>query len=197
MDRPIVKKKVRLLLAREEGGTMESLNILNNLRIASPCPASWETMQGDQRVRFCDSCSKHVYDIANLKAEAALALIQESEGHLCVRLYRRKDGTVLTADCPVGIRAALRRRLFRMAAAGVVLIATLRSGIWLFANSSVSVDIPPIPSGPAVTFADWGEWALAVMGRKKPVIPIMGKLAMPRTSSTCDGGSELVSADQL
>jgi hypothetical protein len=146
---------------------MEPLGVLNNLRIASPCQASWATMRGDDRVRFCDNCAKRVYDISNLKADEAVALIQKSEGGLCVRLYRRKDGTVLTADCPVGIRFALRRRLLRMAAAAVVLFATVRSGRWLLENSEGSIDIPPMPSGPAVTISDWGDWTLQVLGGKK------------------------------
>ena len=81
---------------------MEPLSVLNNLRIASPCPASWHAMRGDDRVRFCDSCSKSVYNLSDLTAAEATALIRESEGGLCLRLYRRADGTVLTADCPVG-----------------------------------------------------------------------------------------------
>jgi hypothetical protein len=107
---------------------MEPLTILNNLRIASPCPATWEAMRGDHRVRFCDSCSKHVYNVSDLTADEAVALIQKSDGQSCVRLFRRKDGTVLTADCPVGIRFAVRRRLIRLVSAAVVVFAMLRSG---------------------------------------------------------------------
>ena len=96
-------------------------------------------MRGDDRVRFCDSCSKQVYNVSDLTADEAVALIQKSDGHACVRLYRRKDGTVLTADCPVGIRSALRRRLIRLASAGVVGFAMLRRALAVFgaqANST-------------------------------------------------------------
>ncbi len=147
---------------------MDSLTVLNDLRIASPCPASWDAMRGDDRVRFCDSCSKHVYNVSGLTADAAVALVRESEGHLCMRLYRRKDGTVLTADCPVGVRAAVRRRLIRLATTGVVVFAMLRSGIWLFAGPSPRVTLPRPPSGPGVTFSDWADWAAVAMGIKKP-----------------------------
>src|SRR6188474_1603408 len=95
--------------------TMGTLSVLNDLHIASPCPASWHSMRGDDRVRFCDSCSKSVYNLSDLTATEATALIRESEGHLCVRLYRRADGTVLTADCPAGLRRVVRRRLLRLA----------------------------------------------------------------------------------
>ena len=31
----------------------QSLNLLDRVRIASPCSASWSDMAGDDRVRFC------------------------------------------------------------------------------------------------------------------------------------------------
>jgi hypothetical protein len=76
---------------------MEPLTVLNDLRIASPCPAKWGSMRGDDRVRFCDSCSKHAYNVSDLTADEAVTLIQKSDGQSCVRLFRRNDGTVLTA----------------------------------------------------------------------------------------------------
>jgi hypothetical protein len=146
---------------------MEALTVLNDLRIASPCPAAWDAMRGDDRVRFCDTCSKRVYNISDLGAEEAVGLIRENEGHLCVRLYRRKDGTILTADCPVGIRSTLRRRLIRLATAGVVVFALLRSGIWLFAGARPRVEIPAVPTGPGVTFSDWADWAARALGLRR------------------------------
>jgi hypothetical protein len=38
------------------------------------------------------------------KAEAE-SLIQATEGRLCIKFYRRADGTILTQNCPVGLRA--------------------------------------------------------------------------------------------
>lgn len=60
-----------------------------------------------EAVRFCGQCSKNVYDISKLTtAEAALLLQQgAAAGSLpCMQLYRRFDGTVITDDCPVGLR---------------------------------------------------------------------------------------------
>src|SRR5438128_5187848 len=83
---------------------------LDQVRVASPCSASWETMAGDERVRFCSRCEKNVYNLSALSAAAAQTLIDEYEGpQLCIRFHRRKDGTILTADCPVGLRRARRR----------------------------------------------------------------------------------------
>jgi Carboxypeptidase regulatory-like domain len=95
---------------------MKTDNSLDRIRIASPCPITWERMTGDDRVRFCDECSLHVYNIAELTRAEADTLIAKSEGRLCARIYRRADGTVITRDCPVGLRA-IRRRVARSAAA--------------------------------------------------------------------------------
>jgi hypothetical protein len=101
--------------------------LLRNVSVASPCPARWEEMQGDDRSRFCSECRLHVYDLSAMTAHEAAALIREKEGNLCVRFYRRTDGTMLTADCPVGIRARLRRRARRAGALVATLLAAFTS----------------------------------------------------------------------
>ncbi|MBV9960053.1 MAG: carboxypeptidase regulatory-like domain-containing protein [Acidobacteria bacterium] len=97
---------------------------VERLRVASPCPVSWETMRGDERVRFCEQCSLHVYNISALTRRQAEALISEREGRFCARLYRRADGTVITKDCPVGLRA-LRRRAAKVAGAVATALLSL------------------------------------------------------------------------
>jgi len=95
--------------------------LLNQLRIAAPCPASWQEMEGDDRVRFCRLCSLNVYNIRDMTDEEAERLISESGGKVCLRLYRRSDGTVLTKNCPVGVRHAAKRVIYA-AAVGVALL---------------------------------------------------------------------------
>jgi Carboxypeptidase regulatory-like domain len=95
---------------------MKNTDRLDNLRIASACPTGWEQMTGDDRVRFCELCNLHVYNIERLTRKEAEALIGETEGRICARLYRRDDGTIITKDCPVGL-AAIRRRVSRIAGA--------------------------------------------------------------------------------
>ena len=82
---------------------------LNQLRIASPCTADWDAMSGDDRTRFCGECQLNVYNISAMTEPEARDLIASTEGRLCVRMYRRADGTILTQDCPVGL-AKLRKR---------------------------------------------------------------------------------------
>lgn len=91
-------------------------NILKTVRIASPCDASWEQMSGDQRSRLCRQCGRSVYDLSQLSSEEAIELLSRPvSGQLpCIRLYRRADGTILTKDCPVGVKLKERvRRAWR------------------------------------------------------------------------------------
>jgi carboxypeptidase family protein len=97
---------------------------LESVRVASPCPIDWESMIGTDEVRFCSYCQLNVYNLSTLTTVEAEALLANTEGRLCVRLYRRSNGTVVTQDCPVGIRA-FKRRLSRLATAAVGLIASL------------------------------------------------------------------------
>jgi hypothetical protein len=73
-------------------------------------------MPGDDRVRHCQSCNLNVYNFSAMTEREIRRLVAEREGRLCARLYRRSDGTILTQNCPVGLRA-LTRRLSRVAGA--------------------------------------------------------------------------------
>lgn len=84
------------------------LPLLDNIRIASPCDADWDDMIGNERKRFCAECSKDVFNLSAMTGAEAEALLTE-KNNLCVRLFRRTDGTVLTADCPVGVSRRRRR----------------------------------------------------------------------------------------
>ena len=83
---------------------------LRNLRIATPCNVGWELMTGDERVRFCDLCKLHVYNFAEMTSNEIRSLLIAKEGHVCGRIYQRTDGTIITRDCPVGLKA-LRKRV--------------------------------------------------------------------------------------
>jgi hypothetical protein len=79
----------------------------------------------------------------------------------------------------------LRRRLLRLATVGVVILATLRSGLWLYARGDDRPLLPPIPSGPGVTLSDWTDWAYLVLGMKPTSRVTMGIpcIVPPPTSS--------------
>jgi hypothetical protein len=93
----------------------EEIN-LTNIRIASPCPADWGKMVGDERVRHCGECNLNVYNLSAMTEGQVKKLIADSRGkRLCAQFYRRADGTVLTQDCPWSFRA-MRRSASRIAA---------------------------------------------------------------------------------
>ncbi|XYH99625.1 hypothetical protein ACMHYB_07655 [Sorangium sp. So ce1128] len=112
----------------------QGLPLLDSLRVASPCTASWDEMAGDDRVRFCRTCEKNVYNLSEMPRDEAERLVRAAAGDLCVRLYRRADGTVLTADCPVGVN---RRRIRNLTAAAVG-GGLLAAGMALASSSSPS-----------------------------------------------------------
>ena len=97
---------------------------INSMKVASPCGVPWASMTGDERARHCGECSMTVYNIAELTAAETERLIANSDGRLCIRLYRRADGTVMTKDCPTGLRA-VRRRLARVASAAFAAVLGL------------------------------------------------------------------------
>jgi len=78
---------------------------LESVSVASPCHADWDAMRGDERARFCPSCAKNVYNLSAMTTVEAQSLIAEKEGKLCIRFFQREDGTMLTADCPLGAAA--------------------------------------------------------------------------------------------
>ncbi|HXT61460.1 MAG TPA: carboxypeptidase-like regulatory domain-containing protein [Pyrinomonadaceae bacterium] len=102
---------------------------LNQIRVASPCSVGWESMAGNDRVRFCSLCQLNVYNFAELTRKEAEQLVHTTEGRICGRLYRRSDGTVITRDCPVGLRA-LRRKVARVAGAAFATIISLCSVVF-------------------------------------------------------------------
>jgi hypothetical protein len=94
---------------------------LGRVRPASRCQAHWDDMVGDERTRFCGQCGRNVFHPwVNPFVGVGAGLGTES-GKPPLRLYRRSDGTLLTADCPV----AVRRRRHRIAACTALLTCTL------------------------------------------------------------------------
>jgi hypothetical protein len=97
------------------------LTVLDTIAIAIPCTESWDGMSGDDRVRFCPKCSKHVHDISRLTTTEAIDLLKVESRLPCIRLYRRPDGRVLTADCTKSWRGRSLKWLKRSVAAAASL----------------------------------------------------------------------------
>lgn len=168
------------------------LNILDHIRVAAPCPKRWDELTavqdgigvagGDDAVRHCGDCGLNVYNFAGLTREQSLEILERhaADGaRLCGAVYKRRDGTLLTWDCPSG-RAAARRRLAtiasRMLGAGLLLVsgtlayAATQGGAW----HPRARMLAPVRGG-----ADWlRDKADVLLGRPRGVL--MGAIAMPR-----------------
>jgi hypothetical protein len=151
----------------------QTLPTLELIQIATPCEASWEDMRGDDRVRFCGQCKLHVYNISDMPRDEAEKLVREREGRLCVRMFRRHDGTVLTRDCPVGLRA-VRQRLIRSVAALAGLLLAMIGGTAF--GSRINRWLPTGFRAPAESLAEWVDPTPPPTVCGPP--PMMGKMMM-------------------
>jgi hypothetical protein len=95
-----------------------------------PAPRLGMRWKGTTRFRFCKQCWKHVYNLSAMSRLEAEALAAKTEGRRCVRFYVRADGTVLTDDCPVGLRLARRAMHWTLGslAAGIAFLLALMGG---------------------------------------------------------------------
>ncbi len=95
-------------------------DVLDRIEIPLPCHVPWANMTGDDRVRFCGDCRQKVYNVASFTRAEATRLLNDSSGRVCLRIFRRPDGTVITDDCRARLRAARKRGLLIFAGTLVV-----------------------------------------------------------------------------
>jgi len=151
-----------------EAATTRDDSFLDRIGVATPCDAAWDDMKGSDRVRFCGHCKLHVYNLSAMSRSAAAALVREREGRLCVRLFKRADGTLITEDCWSRLRRARQKGVWAFACALAVVAATQ-----LFANAfglRLAVD-----SIRRASLGTVGGAAVALQG--EPVAPIQGGVA--------------------
>lgn len=131
--------------------------LVAGLKIASPCSMNFDDMKQTEESykRFCQDCSKNVFDVASMSREQVAQLVEESfrkDGTMpCMRLYRRTDGNVITDDCPVGLRR-VRNFYRRLKASAAAFVAFLLGGMQ---NLPAQADEPlmgkPMAPGPTNT----------------------------------------------
>ncbi|HVV84397.1 MAG TPA: hypothetical protein VHE35_15120 [Kofleriaceae bacterium] len=126
------------------------LPVLDNIRIASPCTAAWSAMVGDERVRHCGACDKDVFNLSAMTRDEAEALIVEKAGKLCARYFQRADGTILLADCAVGVK---RRRRRRLVAAGTAALLAASGGLYAM-RGAAKVAVPDGQTGSPAIMGD-------------------------------------------
>lgn len=144
---------------------------LDTLRIASPCNEAWDNMVGDERTRFCGKCQKNVHNISEMTRDEAETFLESTAGAACVRMYKRVDGTILTADCPVGVRKKRVKRLFLATVGGGLAAVAGAVAFWQYEETVVMGDIgEPIAGQPHV------------VGTAAPMEPTSNPFATPPDS---------------
>jgi hypothetical protein len=151
---------------------------LNDIHIASPCSADWNEMYGDDRKRFCGDCKLNVYNLSGMTRDEAETLITNAEGRLCVRFYRRADGSVITQDCPVGwAKVKQRTKVFAMAFAS--LIVALFTGVLFVSVFSKN------------RMTTMGEIAMPLVIPSPTPTRMMGAIAVPPRNSNTETKGEV------
>ena len=147
---------------------------LDRVQVAAPCKADWEKMIGSERMRFCGACNLNVYNLSGMTRSEAESLIARNEGRLCVRFYRRRDGSIITKDCPVGLRA-IQRRVSYLAKA--IIAATLT----FMASVGLQSLIPGLPLlGRQVTTGVLVRPDSVVVSPEPSEVIIMGRMPLRR-----------------
>lgn len=153
---------------------------LAHVRVAAPCPSDWDRMVGHDRARFCNQCSLHVYNLSGMTRREAETFVSNAEGRVCVRYYRRRDGTILTKNCPVGLRA-IKQKVSRVAGSVLSAVLGFYTGAWLHVGLGrteprVTMDaVLPVPPRmrPAVD-----DTPAALPPEEEDELPVAGQLVM-------------------
>jgi hypothetical protein len=157
-DTQTIEREIAGLRRQIERVAPTRLPLLDRVAVAAPCTADWDSMSGDDRARLCGQCDKHVYNLASMTAEEAEGFLRGVAGEVCIRVFRRADGTVLTSDCPVGVRRRRRRRAVASVVGGglitagaLVATARLRPPVAAEAPALVTIHALPEPTETAPT----------------------------------------------
>lgn len=114
---------------------------LNNIRIVSPCSADWDSMTGNEQVRFCEHCNLHVNNLSEMTRKEALRLVRHSKGQLCARYYQRPDGTIQTHS-PHAHLHEIKRRVSTLVAGAFTAVLSLSASVAAQAPQSIDQLIP-------------------------------------------------------
>jgi hypothetical protein len=118
----VARELVRVRADLEQSRARRAAPIrLDELRVAAPCNVPWDAMKGDDRARDCAKCEKTVYNISSMTRAEAEDFLAARGATACVRFFRRTDGTIMTSDCPVGVKR--RRRKLAIAAGALAGVA--------------------------------------------------------------------------
>jgi hypothetical protein len=133
---------------------MAPKNFLNNLTIPSPCTADWNSMVGNDQVRFCEHCSLDVHNLSAITRSQAERLVSSAKGRLCVQYHYDSAGRPLTLPARQKLHR-IGRRVSRIAAGAFTATLSVTSAVAQGSVGSQSSSSNP----PTVTQSN-PRWAL-------------------------------------
>ena len=125
---------------------MAPKNFLNNLTIPSPCVADWNSMIGNEEVRFCEHCSLDVHNLSVMTRNQAERLVARSKERLCVCYHYDPAGRPLTLPVRQKLHR-INRRVSRIAAGAFTATLSITSAVAQNSTNSQtrSVDASSLP----------------------------------------------------
>ncbi|QQR57318.1 MAG: hypothetical protein IPG59_20425 [Candidatus Melainabacteria bacterium] len=180
-------------------------SILDRISIAAPCSADWDNMVGDERERFCNQCTLNVYNISSMsKADAEEFLSLRTQGRVCVQFYKRKDGTIITDNCPKGLRVIRdkTRKMIQAASAFLTLIATSNLFAWAQQTNKSSQEMPlrgKVSVKPDANKSDPNKPDPNNAKTNQEIMPLRGEVYVPpkKDDTACFLESEKILKDKL
>jgi carboxypeptidase family protein/ankyrin repeat protein len=115
---------------------MPARDLYKLIEVKTPCTADWDSMIGNDHVRFCEHCNLTVNDLSNLTPKRVQRLITKSKGRLCVRYQRRPDGSPILKTLPAKLHT-IGRRATRIAAGAFSATLSLSSAVSQSATNNV------------------------------------------------------------
>ena len=149
-------------------------------------------MVGNDSARFCNACEKTVYNVSSMsRAEAEGLLSANATGEICVRFFERADGTILTADCPVGVQRKERRKLALAVFGGG---AMWSMNVLAAAGSFGRAAATPTPPQPCMLESVSMPGYVVIQGEVGTRVTIDGELTttLPSATVALNPGSHLV-----
>lgn len=107
---------------------MSPKHLLDQIEIVSPCSADWDSMKGNDQIRFCEHCNRNVNDLTQITHKQIKRLIAHSNGRFCVRYYPGSGAPLPARSIPQKVHQ-IGRRVSRIAAGAFTAALSLSSTV--------------------------------------------------------------------
>ncbi len=93
--------------------------------IQKPCPASWDSMQGDEKRRFCEHCQLHVHNLTEMTTQEQVTLMKSPGERKCITYTAPANAKSVDPNTWLTLQTATgwRRAIAAMLAAGFSMFA--------------------------------------------------------------------------